>query len=464
MKRLRRIFSGLLALVMILTLCHGMPFAGTASAADANVVVDIPGFANGTVKADKASYKIGDTITLTISPSAGYSQKLAINGEPLLLNWKSNTYRFVATEQVYTITGCFVPSLAMGTSDKWDTANQANGVINTYYTSGDSSWLGIDGGYESIAVNVKNYLPGEGGTGVDGFAVTLGFKMSNNKTYTFRVIKENGKYYHQRMGITDSAGKADWTKKELDAATIAAICSKGVDFKLERTAANVLTLSVNGAVYDTYTMDGVTAANTVARTYVGHYGNNGQYIAIPYRLSLKAGVEGIPFKTSDLDKYVIIYDADEPDYAAYAQRLADQIAAKYGKTLAVQSDKAANSAQYEILLGDTNRYAYQGRVMECSVTVDEGKVRINVGGLFSADMAVIYLCEKVFNGQALTLYNGEYYHTSYLTSSQSISAGTTARIMTSNVLADAFSDDSYKKANYRAEILRVCLCPTHRMW
>lgn len=69
MKRLRRIFSGLLALVMILTLCHGMPFSGTASAADANVVVDIPGFANGTVKADKASYKMAIPLHLRYLPA-----------------------------------------------------------------------------------------------------------------------------------------------------------------------------------------------------------------------------------------------------------------------------------------------------------------------------------------------------------------------------------------------------------
>ena len=159
------------------------------------------------------------------------------------------------------------------------------------------------------------------------------------------------------------------------------------------------------------------------------------------------------FKSADLEKYVIVYEESNPDYFDLANQLADGIYAKYGKMLTVLPDVAANPSQHEILLGATNRYDQASRVMEYSVTVDDGKFRINVGGTFSADKAVAFLCEKVFNGQELTLSKGEFYRKSLLTKAYALPEGTTARIMTANILADAFADSSYQKAYYRAEIL-----------
>ena len=249
------------------------------------VKFNIPELANGTVTPGYDAYKVGETVTLAVSANAGYSQKLYINGEPLMLDWQSNTCSFVATEAVYNITGSFEPSITFTSTSKWNIGNQAHGVLDTYYAEGDSGWLGIEGGYDSITVTAKNNLPGDDGTGANGFAVLLGFKMSNNKTYTFRLIKENGVYYCQRAGFAKPDGKADWTKKKLDDAAIAAVNGAGAEFKVERTAANVLTISVNGTVYDTYTMADTTEEVTVTRGYIGHYGNVGQNITIPFTLA-----------------------------------------------------------------------------------------------------------------------------------------------------------------------------------
>ena len=244
------------------------------------VKFNIPELANGTVTPGYDAYKVGETVTLAVSANAGYSQKLYINGEPLMLDWQSNTCSFVATEAVYNITGSFEPSITFTSTSKWNVGNQAHGVLDTYYASGDSGWLGIDGDRESVCVTAKNYLLGDDGTGVNEFAVMLGFKMSNGKTYSFRVIKQGGVYYCQRFNINGN----DWTKKALDEAAVAAINGDGAEFKLERTAANVLTISVNGVVYDTYTMADVTEEITVTKTYIGHYGNLNQNIAIPFAL------------------------------------------------------------------------------------------------------------------------------------------------------------------------------------
>ena len=281
----------------------------------ANATVTIADFANGTVTADKAKYKVGDTVTLTVTPAEGYSQKLYINEQPLLLDWKTSTYSFVATEEIYNITGSFVPSLNFGTSDKWDTANQAHGTLTTRYTSGDSGWFGIDGEFASISVKAKNYLPGDDGNGVDGFAVNLIFKL-NNKNYSFRIVKENGKYYCQRSGIAKPEGGSDWTKKELDAAAVAAILSDGVDFKLERTDAYTLTVSVNGVVYDTYTMAGVTAEHKVTKAYIGHYGNLNEYITIPFAVEKQVGNVVIPVSLAITASENGTVTADKESYKA----------------------------------------------------------------------------------------------------------------------------------------------------
>ena len=162
--------------------------------------------------------------------------------------------------------------------------------------------------------------------------------------------------------------------------------------------------------------------------------------------------EPYQFRSAELENYVIVYAENNPDYAVLANQLAEHIFEKYGKFINTARDTDLPSAEYEIILGDTNRCDQQGRIMEYSVTVDEGKFKIHTGGSFSAEKAVTYLCSEVFNGQEFALENGEYYHTSFLTRAQAVSENTTARIMTANVLADAFADNSWNKAHYRAEI------------
>ena len=152
------------------------------------------------------------------------------------------------------------------------------------------------------------------------------------------------------------------------------------------------------------------------------------------------------FRSDELANYVIVYSDENPDYFDLAYRLNEQIYTKYGKILNVIRSSNATPSQYEILLGDT------GRVMEYSVTVQDGKFRIHVGGSFSAEKAIDFLCQQLFNGQEFVLDSGEYYQTSFLTASQEMTEDATARIMSANILADAFADSSYKEAHYRAEI------------
>ena len=238
-------------------------------------------FENGAVVTDKKNYAVGEKVTLTITPADGYAQKLYINGEPLMLGWKTNTYTFIAEEgKTYAITGSFEPGLKLGAADKWDAANQAHGILNTYYTSGDSGWYWIDGEYASLSAIVKNY----DSANADGFFTMLCFKI-NNVNYNFRVIKQGGVYYCQRAGFKVN-GKDDWTKKELDADTVAAILGEGVEFKMVRTAADTLTASVNGKVYDVFTLTGDAVSAKVTKVCIGHDGNENKYVAVPFALTV----------------------------------------------------------------------------------------------------------------------------------------------------------------------------------
>ena len=158
------------------------------------------------------------------------------------------------------------------------------------------------------------------------------------------------------------------------------------------------------------------------------------------------------FKTSELSKYVIVYDDSNPDYFTLASKLKTRLKTKYNVNLMTKNDEQFDPTDYEILIGDTNRYDHVSKVMEYSVTVDNGYFRVNVGGSYSADKAVTYLCDKVFTGQDLVLDNGEYYQKSLLNSIRAMTNDATARIMSANILADVFANGSHNKAYYRGEL------------
>ena len=167
-----------------------------------------------------------------------------------------------------------------------------------------------------------------------------------------------------------------------------------------------------------------------------------------------ADVAAVPFqfRSDQLESYTIVYSKDNPDYFELANRLADQILNKYDVFLSTACDADSAPGKYEILLGDTNRCDRKGKVMEYSVTVADGKFQIHAGGSFSAEQAIVYLCQSLFNGQPFALDNGDYHHTSFLTNVQPVTDGSSARIMSANILADAFKDNAYRGAFYRAEI------------
>lgn len=258
------------------------PVEGT----DSEVI--IPTFANGTVTANKTKYNMGDTVTLTVTPASGYAQKLYINGKPMMLSWKTNTYSFVATEEIYEISGSFEKSLDIKPMDanRWDTNNQSHGVLNAYYpNNNDAWWVDFNGEYSSISITAKNYLSiadSMDGNGKVGYSQVLRITLDNGKFYAFRIINDKGTYAYDYYGAGSANGWGSW--KRLDDATVAAINGEGVVFKLERTSGNTLTVTLNGTVMTTYTMAGVTEANKVVSVGTHHYGNSGIKVEVPFEV------------------------------------------------------------------------------------------------------------------------------------------------------------------------------------
>ena len=256
---------------------------------DKKITLTIGKLTNGTVTPVKAEYGVGDTVKLVVTPSAGYTPKLFVDGKPLTFDWKTNTYSFVATKKTHKITGSFVKSIMLTPSDvgRWDVSNQAHGIVSTYYPNNDESWwLDAEGEYSAISATVKNYLPvadSQDGNGSTGFFFVLRVTMDNGKFYAFRVINDKGTYAHDHFGAGGSS-TAWGTWKALDADAAAALNGDGVVYKLERTGADTLTLSVNGVVMETYVMEGVTADNKVVSMGMRSFGNQGIKIEIPFTL------------------------------------------------------------------------------------------------------------------------------------------------------------------------------------
>jgi hypothetical protein len=258
------------------------------------VGLNIAEFEGGKVTAGKALYKPGETVTLKVTPEAGYSQKLYINGQPLKLGWKTDTYSFVATEEIYKITGSFEPSLKVSPADanRWDTANQAHGVLNAYYPNNNDCWfVDIQGEHKSITVSAKNLMKledsYEGAPNGGGYSIVLRMTFDNGKNYAFRIYNcSAARYGYSRFGSGGSStgwGGFKWVDTVVPEVNTLLHGDDGA-FKLERTGANTLQLSLNGKVLETYTADGITESNKVVSAGFAQYGNRGYYVEIPFTL------------------------------------------------------------------------------------------------------------------------------------------------------------------------------------
>ena len=266
-----------------------------------SITLTIPTFENGSVTADKQRYAIGDTVTLTLAPASGYFQKLFINGEPLILDWKTKVYSFVAEKDTYVIDGSFEPTLEVYAGDwgRWDNNNQAHGILSAYYpNNNDAWWYKIKGDFASFSINAKNYRnvanSYEGGPD-GGWRIALYMQLDNGNYYAFSIwIDASQKYAYNHYG-GKIAGEKDsvttWGGAWRDLAVVnpeatAALNGNGAEFKLERIDGNHIRVTFGDTVLETYEIPGVTAANKVVSVGLHHWGNKGAHVEIPFSLTV----------------------------------------------------------------------------------------------------------------------------------------------------------------------------------
>ena len=360
---------------------------------EGDVKITISELANGTVTSDKASYNVGDTVTLTVTPAQDYAQKLYINGEALLVDTNSK-YSFVVEEgKTYEITGEFVYVKGdwFWTAD-YGMLNQAHGYIHAPAVSEKNGEL----------VPTKDKCTGgkvlltdpSGGTKAD-YGVTLKMAFSNGESTAIRLVAKdsNGNYFIQAMGgILGPQWKWYYDLSEAENAAIRN--GEGVWFGLALEG-NTLKVTVNGVVRNradiTPTLaEGVTIEQFKVQTF--NFG---------YAVDLKCEFHKIDTKSP------VTIDKFENGWVT-----ADKASYNVGDTVTLTVTPAQDYAQKlyingEALLVDTNS--------KYSFVVEEGKtyeitgefVYVKGDWFWTADYGMLNQAHGYIHAPAVSEKNGE---------------------------------------------------------
>jgi len=165
--------------------------------------------------------------------------------------------------------------------------------------------------------------------------------------------------------------------------------------------------------------------------------------------------------------YTIVYETAREGYQRVAEELQNMLADATGHMLAVTPDNGAKESECEILIGKTNRsfskscYERESAdLMRYEVAFEGTKLQIISGGPFSAKQCVDDMRFSVFSSDAEELTEGYHFDTK-LTTPTALTSGTDLRIMTYNVLVEAWATDAYGEDRpyipQRAEIFAALL-------
>ena len=173
------------------------------------------------------------------------------------------------------------------------------------------------------------------------------------------------------------------------------------------------------------------------------------------------------FNGESLGKYAIVYSKDVPGMEDIALDLAKRLKGTLGLDLECYPDTFREEVEYEILIGRTNRpYSVacfsDGKVplMSYRLIVEGTKIQFAAAGGYSmSEMASKFVSSYVLSIAMRNLRDGTYMESDLLPiRSQPLTAGSTLRVMTSNVLADAWVDGrDYPSVAARAEMYAATL-------
>lgn len=247
---------------------------------------------HGVVTTNADNYFVGDTVTATVSPDAGYViDRLKVNGSEVALN-KKGTYTFEATDEIYELEPVFNRKIFVDDTAEWNVANQYNGSI-TSNSDGNSPWLYTYDYYRDIdlTVTAKDLLPD-----AQNYRLAIRFAFENGKNFTVSITNDaddnDTDYDIQHMG--DSVGAWTCPFETLDETLVAALQGDGLKFRVVRTGttADIYLGETQVCTGIDLTQNGTTGITADMKATVGirHYGNAEKTIEIPFEFGTSTDV------------------------------------------------------------------------------------------------------------------------------------------------------------------------------
>ena len=272
-----------------------IPFELKTAEDVSDVQLSITEPANGTVAADKETYQIGETVTLTVTPAAGKNLKsltVKRDGKTVdvgALALTGGSYSFVAEAGVYTVEAEFADPIFTVTGGKWDLSNQYNGSVTILNKTADGSTVKTNASnYKEVSVTVKDYTPSkkeDGSLKQGGFAMQVTFIFDNGKQYQVRIhnTDADGNYKLQNMGGTNNITGWKWQADLTAAQKTKLLDGDGVKFTVKLVGPNA-ELWVDGTKMKDVALGAEYSGKLAQITLCMNGNKNGQNIQMPFEL------------------------------------------------------------------------------------------------------------------------------------------------------------------------------------
>lgn len=248
-------------------------------------VITVESSSNGTVTADKTTCRIGETVTLTVTPANGYAYKeLTVNGKAVILAWDS-TYTFTATEGAYTVRAVFDKvAFTRNNDNSWNFTNQLQGMLQVNsHASGNSGWIDSVNNTNDVTVVVKDHTPD-----AKNFSMIYHFTFSNGETFRLRLNHTDSDGVYRIQSMSSSTLFAAWKSHyDFTAEQTAKIKGDGIAFRviILGTTAYVYLDDVQVCSYDlTSTGKGSGLADCTVKVALRMDGNLNTDVPITYIL------------------------------------------------------------------------------------------------------------------------------------------------------------------------------------
>lgn len=238
---------------------------------------------NGTVTFDKASYNLGDTVTMTVEAADGYYHNLKANGKNVVIAYTNKTYTFIAEEE-NIITGDFKTTF-FDSSTAWLVDNQYSGILTQPDTvTGHAPWIWTASKYSEIdfTANVREY-PENTKDSSKMTRTLVDIKFSNTEEYKYSIAKNKvseGVYKYTLQPNDNSTDIYTLSPDEIAILKDEDGDGMGIDLRVVRKGTKI-EVYVNNVLRHTETI--TQTADRKAQVLVRRYDDGNMQIDIPFK-------------------------------------------------------------------------------------------------------------------------------------------------------------------------------------